>query len=358
MKVLQIINSHSSSVGGAERLAMQLHRGFQQKGVESHLLCLMKAPSKASEHLYSLRFNTPYHPLVLARLVRFLRQPRWRDVDVVHVHLFPAQLLVALAVRLAGLKAVLITTEHNTFNRRRQLPAAKVIDRFYYRFYAQVVCISEGTRETMQAWLPELKPKLRTIFNGIDIARFSGHRAEKAGPLLVLSAGRLTDQKNYSLALQAMQKISNPSFEYWIAGQGELESALREEAEALGLREKVRFLGFRNDLPELFAQADVFLCASKWEGFGLSIVEAMDAGLPVVVSDIPGVAEVVDPQSHSGLFVDPSSPEEIAARVTELLENPELRRQLGTNGRRRAACFDVSRMRDEYLELYHEVNRH
>ena len=70
-----------------------------------------------------------------------------------------------------------------------------MFDRFYYRFYERIVCISEGTREAMQAYLPELSPKLRTIFNGIDLSRFGAKRAAKTNgePLVVLSAGRLTE---------------------------------------------------------------------------------------------------------------------------------------------------------------------
>lgn len=359
MKVLQIINSHSDAVGGAERLAVQIHRGCMEAGVDAHLLCLMKAPARARDKTYSLRFNTPYHPAVLARLVRFLSQPKWRDVDVIHVHLFPAQLLVALAVRLAGLRAPLITTEHSTFNRRRQMPGAKAVDRFYYRFYEKVVCISDGTRAAMGEWLPELSSRLVTIFNGIDVSRYASARSikGKGEKLIVLSAGRLTEPKNYSNCLRAIQQIADSSFEYWIAGKGELEEQLKSEVKSLGLENTVHFLGFRDDLPALLAQADVFLSPSKWEGFGLSIVEAMAAGLPVVVSEVPGVAEVVDKSSHSALWVDPSSPDDIAARLRELLQNPQLRDELGQNGRKRAACFDVSRMIGEYVEIYQEVSR-
>lgn len=359
MKVLQIINSHSDAVGGAERLAAGLHRGCLEKGVDSHLLCLMKAPSSRQNRTYSLGFNTPYHPAVLLRLIRFLRQPRWRDVDVIHVHLFPAQLLVALAAHALGLRVALVTTEHSTFNRRRELPGANRIDRFTYGFYRVIACISDGTKAAMQEWLPELAPKLETIFNGIDVSKYAHlSRPSKASgnKLVVLSAGRLSEPKNYANCLRAIKQLPlDGSFEYWIAGKGELETQLKEEARELGLEQTVRFLGFREDLPELLAQADIFLSPSKWEGFGLSIVEAMAAGLPVVVSVIPGIAEVVDKTSNSALWVDPASPDEIADRLRELLQNPQLRAELGQNGRRRAACFDLSRMRDEYLRLYEEV---
>ncbi len=358
MKVLQIINSHADTAGGAEKLATQLHRGFLEKGVDSHLLCLSKAPSDRRKNLYSLGFSTAYHPAVFFRLLRFLRQRRWRDADIIHVHLFPAQLVFSLVARILKLRAAFLTTEHNTFNRRRKIPGAKWIDRFYYRSFRKVVCISEGTRQTMAQWLPELEPKLLTILNGVDVARYSLERSEDkdcARPLVVLSAGRLTAQKNHIAAIRAMKHIADLDFEYWIAGRGELETQLREEVKRLALEDKVKFLGFREDLPALLQQADVFLFTSLWEGFGLSVVEAMAGGLPVVVSDVPGVSEVVGRDSGAGVFADPSSPTDIAARLTELLRNEELRSEMGRSGKRRAAFFDIHRMTDDYLQLYTEL---
>lgn len=363
MKVLQIINSHCEEVGGAERLSVQLHRGNLQHGVDSHLLCLMKAPASRRDKTYSLRFNTPYHPAVLFRLVRFLRQPFWRDVDVIHVHLFPAQPLVALAARLAGSRAALVTTEHNTFNRRRQLPGARALDALTYRSYRKVACISQGTRAAMQAWLPELAPKLLTVLNGIDVSKYAAPKAQDAAPkakprdqpLIVLSAGRLTGQKNYEVALRAIQEVRFAGFEYWIAGRGEHEGALREQAKMLGLQDKARFLGFRDDLPALLQEADVFLSTSRWEGFGLSVLEAMASGLAVVVSDVPGVTEVVGRHSNGGFFVHPDDASGFARELDALLSDPALRQAMGANARRRAAHFDLGRMVEDYLRLYGEV---
>lgn len=359
MKVLQIINSHSDTVGGAERLAVQLHQGSLQKGIDSHLLCLMKAPANRRDKTYSLRFNTPYHPAVLLRLIGFLRQPRWRDTEVIHVHLFPAQLLVALAIRLVGLRAQLVTTEHNTFNRRRKIPGARIVDSFYYGFYQKVVCISDATAQTMLDWIPALKEKLVVITNGIEVSRYAnengGGSSKDGAPLIILSAGRLTEQKNYATSLQAIDQLLDLPCEYWIAGQGELEDELRAQTERLGLSERVRFLGFRDDLPALLEQADVFLSSSRWEGFGLSVAEAMAAGVPVVVSDVPGVTEVVGPDSGCGTFADPSEPNEFAARLRALLEDPQARREMGQRGRERARRFDVKVMIDRYIALYEEV---
>jgi len=366
MKVLQIINSHAESAGGAEKLATQLHRGALEKGMDSTLVCLSRAPSNPREGIFSLGFRSAYHPMAFFRLVRFLRRRRFRDADVIHVHLFPAQLLFVLAARFLRLRATFITTEHNTFNRRRTLPGAKWIDRFTYANYRVIVCISDGTLQTMKQWLPETAPKLRTIWNGINLSPYAhiprpgASRPDSSPEIIILSASRLTPQKNHSAALRAMKLLSErqgKQFRFWIAGRGELEGALKAQTRELGLEDRVEFLGFRDDLPDLLARADVFLSVSLWEGFGLSIVEAMAAGLPVVVSDVPGAAEVVGRDTGCGLFADPSSPGDIAARLEELLEDAPLRAQMGARSRSRAALFDLQRMIDEYAQLYQEVAR-
>lgn len=360
MKLLQIINSHGETVGGAERLSRQLHEGALEAGIDSHLLSLMKAPASRAHKTYSLHGGTPYHPGVVGRLIRFLRQPQWKDTDVIHVHLFPAQSEVALAAKLVGLRAKLVTTEHNTFNRRRTLPGAKGIDRLTYRQYERIACISEGTRDAMGEWLPELSPRLRVILNGIDLARFDASKRELAtpNPLVVLCLGRLTEQKNPALALRVVAGMGAdaPAFELWFAGQGEQEAALRAQAQALGIGNRVRFLGFRRDVPELLARADVFLSTAKWEGFGLSVVEAMASGLPVLVPDVPGVSEVVGRSSGAGILVASDDAPAYSRALERLLRDPQGRHSLGEAGRKRAALFDVRDMVRKYLALYEEVS--
>lgn len=357
MKLLQIINSHAVSAGGAEKLAVQLHHACLERGIESHLLCLMEAPTDGP-NLYALGFKNPYSPRALWQLRAFLKQPQWRDCDVIHVHLFPAQLFVALAACGLRPRAALLTTEHNTFNRRRTLPGARFVDRFSYRRYRKIVCISEGTRAAMKRYLPALAGKLVTIHNGIDLEKYRSARAdcdadsERDEPPIVLCAARLTAQKNHEVAIRAVETLRELPFELWIAGEGEESARLKALVDALDLGGKIRFLGFRDDLPELYQRVDLFLSVSKWEGFGLSVVEAMASGLPVVVSDVPGVREVVGVESGSGLFVDPGAPDDVAAALEEVLSDRDLRAQMGTNARLRASSFDLTRTVEEYVNLY------
>jgi glycosyltransferase involved in cell wall biosynthesis len=363
MKILQIINSHALEDGGAQRLALEMHRRYLAQGHDSHLLSLMPSPVD-EPNTYTLGSRSPYHPRVLVGLNRFLSQPEWQDVDLCHVHLFPAQVWAVVASRMGRIRAAMITTEHNTFNRRRGTLVGRLCDRLTLGRYRRIVCISPATSEALAHWQPQVGRNLVTIANGIDLTRYanSGNSNRDQKVPIILATGRISVQKNYESALRAIELLKDRQFEFWIAGKDELSGEMQKLAKELGVEDRVRFLGFQADIPSLLNQADIYLLTSRWEGFGLAVVEAMAAGLPVVCSDVPGVREVVRSQSGgsdgstSGAFlVDPSSPQAIAQSLATLLDDPKLRRSMGERSREKAQEFDIERTVSHYLDLYHQV---
>jgi glycosyltransferase involved in cell wall biosynthesis len=123
----------------------------------------------------------------------------------------------------------------------------------------------------------------------------------------------------------------------------------------LGIESKVHFLGHVDSIPDLLAGADIFLMPSNWEGFGLSAVEAMNASLPLVVSNVPGLREIVNGGPACALLVDPESPEAIAAGLRQLLVSPALRGQFGKNAFKQAQNFSINSMVESYINLYDEL---
>lgn len=358
MKILQIINSHALQDGGAQRLALELHRAYRARGHDAHLLSLMTSPTSETG-TYSLGFDSPYRAAVLPRLMRFLRQKRWRDVEVIHVHLFPAQLWVALALAKIRPRAPIITTEHNTFNRRRATLAGRLLDRFTLRAYRKIICVSHATQSALENWQPQTRDKLITVQNGIDLTRFEPPiQKNHAKTPIILAVGRISAQKNYATALQAIALLKNEDFRFQIAGQDEMNGEMQHLARELGLEARVEFLGYQGDIPALLSQADIFLLTSHWEGLSLAIVEAMAVGLPVVVPDVPGMDEVVgageNPQ-NAGFLVDPTSPAAVAAILARLLRDAQLRQNLGDRARARAAHFDINATIDEHLRIYRQL---
>lgn len=361
MKILQIINSHALEDGGAQRLALQFHRAFRERGHDAHLLSLMRSPTD-EPNTYSLGFESPYRSAVVPRLRAFLNEARWRDVDLVHVHLFPAQLFAPLVLASLRRRVPLITTEHNTHNRRRESASWRRLDGAVYRRYARIACISEGTHQAMARWLPETAPRLRTIHNGIALPPLDAPQRASTRTPIILSLGRISAQKNYATAIRALALLPRDSCELHIAGKSDsaaLLRQLRELARALGVENEVRFLGFRADAARLLENADLYLSTSRWEGFGLAVAEAMAAGLPVVAADVDGVREVVGGEDENtpraGFLAPPDAPQKFADALATLLGSEALRREIGINARRRAQRFDIENTIASYLHLYQEV---
>jgi glycosyltransferase involved in cell wall biosynthesis len=355
MKVLHIINSFVG--GGAEKTVLYLHESYLNQGIESHALALMGPAYDALPNTHSLELSSPYHPLVLPKLYAFLRQPKWRDCDVMHAQLFPAQFFMPIATKALGIKATLITTEQGSYNQRRNRGWGKVLDSWFYQHYDKITCVSEHTLNNMMAWQPQSQAKLMVIQNGVDYHQYALGTADRPARQtpIIASVARLAKQKNYETTLDALAKLQDVPFEYWIFGTGELEAPLKEQVASLGIGDKVKFLGFRDDIPQMLNQVDIFLLASHWEGLSLAMVEAMAAGLPVVVSDIPEAREAVVPGSGCGVLVDPNCAEDIASKLRSLLIDSELRQAMGHRAQLRASEFDMSRVVQEYLNLYQQA---
>jgi glycosyltransferase involved in cell wall biosynthesis len=204
--------------------------------------------------------------------------------------------------------------------------------------------------------MPSLGARLAVVENGVSLAfQQVPDRVVRERPIIV-SVGRLSKPKNYGTALQAIALLlQDHRVDYRIAGAGPEEGELRRLCDELRLGDRVRFLGFVENVPQLLREADIFLMPSRWEGFGLSAVEAMNAGLPVVASDVEGLREIVAGTPPCGILVSPLDPSSIARGLKELLLDPEKRRCYGAVGHSRSCQFSLGSMVDKYLEFYSSV---
>lgn len=355
MAIHHIINDYNLAYGGAQRVAIDLHKGGLDAGFSSKLFGLSKDPNFSIKGASSLKYKTPYKLIVFIKLWRYFNK-EVNASEVVHVHLFPAVFYVSV---LHILKLIpnckLILTEHNTTNNRRNKFWGKMIDYLTYKPYQKIIAISEGTAEALLKWKPSIKQKVQIINNGAHLT-FENFiiRKQKLSPIII-SVGRLHVQKNYKTALCALSKLKELNFEYWIAGLGELEGELKDQVEQLGLQDKVKFLGYVKDIPSLLKEVDIFLFTSQWEGFGLASVEAMNASLPCVVSNVPGLRDLVKEDGEDAFLVDPFNENIIAQRLAELIENNKLRQEMGKKAFAQSLNYGINNMIEEYIKLYKKV---
>lgn len=352
MIVHHIINDVDLRLGGAQHVVRCLHLGLLNRGIDSRLVCFTHSVDEIPSAL-SFECSTPRSPKVFIRLNAYLKKNR-AEGGVLHSHLFPANLYTGLSSVGARWLYPSVTTEHSTHNHRRESWVGKPVDKLIYARQNRIVCISQGVAGALGRWMPSVNKKIEIIPNGVLLAANSFERlVSDEKPSIILSVGRLDYPKNYELALRALAALGASDVEYWIAGAGPDELGLKQLCIELGIAKQVKFLGFVRDIPSLLNKADIFLMPSRWEGFGLAAVEAMNAGLPLVVSDVEGLREVVS--KKSAFIVPGQNPEDYAEALRLLCSNPVLRQSMGQAAFEESLKYSADAMIDSYVRLYESL---
>ncbi len=354
MRVVQIINSFGYNSGGAERLVQDLHMDLLAAGVDAHLVALERCETVGLRNAVSLGFSSPYKPGIVLALRKYLSTLIPKP-DVVHAHLFPTSACVAALKNIGAIHCPVVFTEHNTFNKRRGSAVGKIVDPLIYKQFKKIYCISDGTLKSLVAAYPTLSDKAEVILNGASLRFDSFTKRSTTGRVKIVSVGSLRRSKNYSAAFEALEALPENKCEYRILGDGDLRTDL--ETKAAAMKTPVRFEGHVKDVGPFLQEADIFLMASLWEGFGLAAVEGMNAGLPVVASDAAGLREVVGTDGKCALLVPPTEPLAIAEALGILIEDAQKRQNMGEASFRRAASFDKRLMSEKYIAAYHAAAR-
>jgi glycosyltransferase involved in cell wall biosynthesis len=226
--------------------------------------------------------------------------------------------------------------------------AGRITDRF--------ITVSEADREVGERYGVVRRPQARIIHNGVPT---EAPRAQPGSgvPPVIVTVARLAPPKDIALLLTALSTIDAP-FHLRVIGDGELRAGLEQQAQHLGLTDRVTWLGTRGDVPDQLADAHIFALISRQEGFPISILEAMRAGLPVVASDVGGVREAVKPR-QTGFLVPRGDATSLADALRSLLERPELRNELGQAGHTAFLDrFSADSMCRTTLSVYRELAPH
>ncbi|MEN3010400.1 MAG: glycosyltransferase [Candidatus Bipolaricaulaceae bacterium] len=364
-------------LGGAENQVVQLAKRLQKRGWNVHVLSL-RTPGVLARELHEAGIpvlslgirsllSAPLGALRLARLIHRLKP------HVVHAHMFHANLLCRLVRPLAPIP-VLVCTAHSVYEAPSSATRLREVTwrEWAYRL-TDPLC--DLTTQVSQAGLTRylavkaVNPhKALVVYNGIDTAFFKPDQAlrEKlrqelgVGKAFVwLAVGRLEPQKDYHTLLRAFAHLGERGQVLLIVGEGRLRHELEELADALGLSDRVRFLGRRQDIPALMNAADAFVLSSAWEGFGLVIAEAMACGLPIVATDSGGPCEILD-EGRLGYLVQPKNPAALAQAMRLVMElSPTERQRMGERGRRHILNrFDLESIVSEWDALYTHLLTH
>jgi glycosyltransferase involved in cell wall biosynthesis len=347
---VRVVHVHRiRGIGGSERHLLTLLPALAERGIEPLFVGLDDPAWNPSDFYDALRvpatrIRAPrdLDPLLLARLVRRLR------ADVVHTHLVHADVYGGLAAALRGARVV--STKHNDDPFR--LGPFRYVERGLGRLSSRIVTITEALRRFTVERVGVPAHKVETIHYGIDdLPAAWGTNPPDDVPSdarVLLSIARLTRQKGVDVAVRALALLPHDTV-LVVLGEGPERSRLESLARELGLSERVFLRGREPDVAAWLRRASLLVHAARWEGFGLGVLEAMIAGLPVVASDVSSLPELVVDE-ETGVLVRPDDPPSLARGITRALEDAE---RLGAAGLGRARGeFSVARMADRTVALY------
>jgi glycosyltransferase involved in cell wall biosynthesis len=228
----------------------------------------------------------------------------------------------------------------------------RVLRRLTSPAVARHVGVGERTAREVEQLLGLPVGTVRTIHNGVPDEPLEAHERPFPGPV-VGAVGRLEPQKGFDVLLRALRDV--PQASAVIVGDGEHRDELHTLADRLGIGERVRWIGWRDDRRSYLPWFDVFVLPSRFEGFPLALLEALLAQKAVVASEVGSVAEAVLPD-QTGLLVPPDDPAALAAGIRKLLGDEALRGRLGAAGRELVRSnFTASHMARSFESLYAEI---
>ncbi len=340
--------------GGGEMQVTLLVRELARRGHESLVATPADAPLARAVAAEGVRVaDCPIASHVDLRAVPRLRRLA-RDADVVHFHTARAH---AMAPWLGGVRARRIVTRRMDY-RPSGGPWARYL---YNRAVDRVIAISSGVERALRAAGVEAS-RIRIVPSGIDVARFPAPAAARTalraawragdGDVVVIVVGVLEARKGHATLIDAAARLPALPLRLVFCGAGSLEAALRRRAAAQ--RVDVTFLGFRDDVADCLAAADVAVLPSLHEGLGVAALEAMAAGRPVVATRVGGLAEVVA-DGETGRLVPAGDATALAAALAALVRDPALRARMGAAGAARvAARFSAAAMAEGTIACYLE----
>ena len=322
-----------------------------KKPVDQLFITLQQAGVK-TERMIINRHADPYLVIRLARRLRDLAP------SVVHTHLLHADLYGTVAARIAGVPAI-ISSRHNDDPFRARWPLSfllRIINRYTNRFIA----ISERVR-AFTIKTEKVPPSVvDTVYYGLPVDEHNRQVIDARdefglpkGPLVVCAA-RLTEQKGHKWLLRAFRSVVDqlPETSLLLLGDGPMRAYLEDTVDNLDLAQNVRFAGWRTDVMDILPSTDLFVIASEWEGFGLSLLEAMSFSLPIVATDVGGIPEVVL-DGQTGWLVKSRDSDALADSILAALRSPYKMLEYGQRGKLRLQnTFSVQRMIFDTEKIY------
>jgi len=379
MRICLLSKQFNPSGGGSERYAYSLALSLAKRGhsVDVFALGELNSAQNSLHPNLSVTFvarrrralvalETLYFSVLARRRVSF------DDYDIIHGTLMPAS---PIALSLFPPSTPLIVTSHGTSLdevRSHKLevptdylkklvfhPMNALMDTVTIPHAARTIAISSDAARELARWYPLDENSITYVPHGVNTEQFHPNQPSHDAPdperLTLLHVGRLVSRKHVDLALRACAALNQPNVELLIAGDGTHRDRLESLVDSLGVADRTSFLGFvpEDELPSLYASSDAFCFLSRYEGFGLTFLEAMASGTPVVGTPVGGFPDMVTDGKEG--FIIERDPGRVADAIRRLADAPNLLKEMSTNARETAEQRTWDTVAAETEAVYEEV---
>ncbi len=361
MKILYLVNHFYPCLGGVEKVALELAKGMGKRGHEVKVVCLNKCwregkKLKENENVEGIEVKRiPFLNLRYYKVAPgFWGELKW--ADLVHVHGTNFFSDYALFTKFLHKKKIVVSTHGGIFHTKKVSALKKiyfnVCARLLLKAADRVAADSENDCRIFSGIVP--KKKMVLAGNGVEVEKFFSLKTKKI-PGRFLAAGRVSMNKRIDRLLEAFGLLKK-DFSLHIAGPDfdGLEKGLKEKAAEQGISGKTRFLGKISEerLLDEFGAAEFFVSASEFEGFGVSVIEAMASGAIPVVNNIPAFRELVK-EGENGFLADFSDAEKAAEKIWKIMElNGKEKERIIGNGKKFSERFGWKKKAEEFEEIY------
>jgi glycosyltransferase involved in cell wall biosynthesis len=310
--------------------------------------------------------KSKFDPATLPALLKVIDR---KKIDILHLHGYGATTFGRMAGAIRRLPAIL----HEHANLTNTPWFQKVADAMLEPVTDIAIAVSQSTADFVIKARQMPPDKVKVVYLGVPLEEFNRPRTEEEiaaaraalglapGEFAVGTVTRLHDSKGNSYLVDAATLVlrERPHAKFFVVGEGPLLGALQQQAQALGLGDRVVFAGFARDVPQVVSAFDLSVFPSLWEGTPLTVFEALAMGKPIVATDADGLLDVLT-HEHDALIVPKRDAPALAAGIVRMMDDPALRERLGNVARQTGRQYDiaafVSKMERLY-ELLHRVSR-
>ena len=357
MKILHVITSLLT--GGAEKLITDLLPKIHDCGMNVELAVFNGINTPFLSYLIETginvhRFATDESNVYsLSHLIKLNKLINTTHYDIVHAHNTPCQLFLSLCRKPKGTKFV--TTEHNTFNRRRDIHILKYFDIAMYNRYDIIICVSESVRTHLKDFVGKhIDLKCLTIRNGINLDKFQNpfKHIDPEEPTIVTMIAAFRKQKDHTTLIKAFALLPH-NYRLRLVGDGETLDEIKQLTSKLGILGRTEFIGYSKDIPSILADSHILILSSHHEGLSLSCIECLSSGRPLIASDVPGLREIV---KDAGLLFKRGDTMDLRNKIEELANNRSMYELITSQCQKRALDFDIRHTLEGYINVYKQLN--